>query len=227
MPQQGTNPMTGHQTPNNEALRALLAQVGPERLAGTALLLLGAHQSGFDLRPMAQELGDIVERAELDPAVRAALQAVRAEMTTERAGEAAAIWSPQSPLTDYLRPSHLNLLLGLVWLGAATTEQIQRLWFPAYSPAQVQQVLNRLHLQELIMAQIAPRVAHDTDDRTDGWYTVSYQHRWLVTPAGHALYLSSQNWLCPTLCGAHSCVFCLSPSAMQATPHGNAETPCG
>ena len=43
-----------------------------------------------------------------------------------------------------------NLLAGLAWLREANSDQIRRLWFPAYTAQGVRKVLRRLEGMELI-----------------------------------------------------------------------------
>ena len=43
-----------------------------------------------------------------------------------------------------------NLLAGLAWLREVNSDQIRRLWFPAYTPQGVRKVLRRLEDMELI-----------------------------------------------------------------------------
>lgn len=43
-----------------------------------------------------------------------------------------------------------NLLLGLAWMGEASTPQIQRLWMPRYSYSTVGKYLKQLHRDGLV-----------------------------------------------------------------------------
>jgi len=80
-----------------------------------------------------------------------------------------------------------NLLLGLAWVGKATTEQIHRLWFPDYSSTGIRKHLRRLAAQGYVSSTMWARVQKKAGRNERRAPPRRQSTLWALTNKGHAL----------------------------------------